>query len=256
MPATGKKVQIVGQTPSQKKKVPSDMRRMILPLILGLLGAALLLWLGTWQLQRLTWKEGVLAEIEARIQGTPVALPETVNPEEDRYLPVTLRGRFAGETLRVLVSHRQMGAGYRLISVLQQDNGRRVMVDRGFLPVETALPELRPEEVLVAGNLHWPSERDGFTPENDVAGNIWFAREVPVMAAHLQSAPVLVIARQRDFDDPGVTLMPVGSAGIPNDHLQYAVTWFGLAAVWLSMLGLFLWRMYKTTSKPARGKDL
>ncbi|MFY0679297.1 MAG: SURF1 family protein [Thalassovita sp.] len=228
------------------------MRRLIAPLIFGLFGAVVLIALGTWQVQRLQWKQSVLADIQARIDAPAVALPSEITPDQDRYLPVAVRGHLEEPTLRVLVSHRTYGAGYRLISALDMD-GRRILVDRGFVANEAprvALPDARVE---FTGNLHWPQERDGFTPDNDLEANIWFARDVPAMAAALNTQEVLVIARTRSFEDGPVIPLPVGIEGIPNDHLEYVVTWYGLAAVWLVMLGLFLWRMYKTTRKPAKG---
>src|SRR6056297_1509135 len=92
------------------------MRRLILPLLFGILGTAVLVSLGAWQMQRLAWKEGVLSEIDARIGAAPIALPEGPDPVADRYLPVVLAGRTTGEALYALVSTKDLGAGYRLIS--------------------------------------------------------------------------------------------------------------------------------------------
>jgi len=228
------------------------MRRLILPLILGLVGAAILISLGNWQLRRLAEKEAYLAEVEALIGATPVALPASPDPTVDRFLPVTVSGRLSGETVRVLVSHKKMGAGYRLITALETGAGRRILVDRGFIRVAAPMPDLPEGPVEVTGNLHWPQERDGYTPDNDLVDNIWFAREVPVLADHLKTEEVMVIARATSFTDPGVTPLAVGTEGIPNDHLEYVVTWYGLAAVWLAMLGLFLWRMYKSARNPLK----
>ncbi|MCG7574250.1 SURF1 family protein [Phaeobacter sp. CNT1-3] len=227
------------------------MIRFAVTLILGLLCFAILVSLGNWQMRRMGEKEAYLAEVAALIDAAPVALPATPDPVEHRFLPVSLRGTFTGDTVRVLVSHKKMGAGYRLITALDTGAGR-IMVDRGFIRVADAQPDLPVGEVTVTGNLHWPEERDGYTPENDLTENIWFAREVPVLAAHLQADPVLVIARSTSFVDPQVTPLGVGTEGIPNDHLEYVVTWYGLAAVWLLMLGLFLWRMYKSARKPLK----
>jgi len=227
------------------------MRRILLPLIFGLIGAAILVSLGVWQLRRLEWKETVLAEIEARIHATPVALPAQPDPEVDRFLPVRVTGDILAPSIRVLVSQKSEGAGYRLINAMQLD-GREILVDRGFIRLD-ATPKQPPfDNVTVTGNLHWPQERDSFTPENDRAANIWFAREVEVLAQALGTDPVLLIARETSFDDSPVTPLPVGPEGIPNDHFGYAVQWFGLAAVWTAMLGLFLWRQ----RKPAKGKEL
>jgi len=221
------------------------IRRILAPLIFGIAGAAVLTALGVWQLQRLAWKEGVLAEIEARIAAEPVDLPASLDPDADRYLPVRAEGQFAGDTLRVLVSMRGAGAGYRLITPFET-GGRVILIDRGFLPVaaDTASPPAG--LVTVSGNLHWPDEVDGFTPEADIAENIWFARDVPAMAAHLGTDPILIIARSVSGDDAMLPL-PVTTEGIPNNHLGYAIQWFGLALVWLGMTGFLVWRITRRT---------
>ena len=216
------------------------MRRVLFLLIFGLVGVGILVALGTWQLRRLEWKQGVLAEIEARIGADPVALPADPDPERDRYLPVTVSGNMGTNELHVLVSTRTLGAGYRIIAPFETEGGRRIMVDRGFVPTEAKEAARRTGAMQVTGNLHWPDEIDGFTPEPEPENNIWFAREVPVLADELNTEPVLLIARSQT--DPNVTPLPVDTAGIPNDHLEYAATWFGLALVWAVMTVFFLWR--------------
>lgn len=215
------------------------------PLILGLAGVAVLLSLSAWQMQRLAWKETILAEIDARIGASPVQIPHTPDPEADRFLPVSVSGQFTGQHLDILVSRKQIGAGYRVISVLETDDGRRVLVDRGFLPEAARGLPREAGAVTVTGNLHWPAEVDGFTPAPDVKTGIWFARDVPAMAAMLQSEPVLIVARSDTGD--GIEAMPVDGAGIPNDHLNYAITWFLLAVVWAGMTALLLWRIRQRT---------
>ncbi len=216
------------------------MRRVIIPLIFGFAGAAVLIWLGVWQVQRLAWKEAVLANIEARITAPPVALPEQPDPVRDKYLPVIASGT-ARPGLRVLVSVKQQGPGYRMISVLET-GGRRVLLDRGFLKLEEKTDVAGPQEITVIGNLHWPDEVDGFTPEPDPKTGLWFARDVPAMAAELGTEPVLIVARKIEPSPDATTPMPVGIDGIPNDHLNYALTWFSLAFIWLVMTGYYLWR--------------
>ena len=95
-------------------------KRMIAPLLFGLVGVAILLSLGFWQLQRLEWKRGKLAEIAAKIQAEPGGLPAEVIPERDRYRPVALSGRTGDKELHVLVSRKDFGAGYRVVALLQR----------------------------------------------------------------------------------------------------------------------------------------
>lgn len=224
------------------------MRRALFLIIVGLGGAGILVSLGVWQVQRLAWKEGVLAEIEARINDAPVALPDTPDPATDTYLPVTVSGQFTGDTIRVLVSQKDVGAGYRLITAFETD-GARVLVDRGFVPTDMTATALPDGDVTVNGNLQWPQEIDSFTPAPDLDGNVWFARDVPALAATLKTREVLIVARSVSEDDPGVTPLPVDTSRIPNDHLQYAVTWFSLATIWLAMSLLFLRRRRGQTAE-------
>lgn len=218
-------------------------RRLIWPLMFGLFGVAILVGLGLWQLQRLTWKEGVLAEIEARIAAPPVPLPKAADPVADRYLSVEVRGTMTEEEILVLASRKQIGPGYRLITAFETQEGRRIMIDRGFLPdAERGLP--RPGgAATIAGNLHWPQETDSFTPPPDARAGLWFARDVPAMAAALKTEPLLIVLRTTSEENPPAMPMPVDSSSIPNDHLNYAITWFLLALVWAGMTGMLVWRI-------------
>ncbi|CUK04945.1 hypothetical protein RUE5091_02654 [Ruegeria denitrificans] len=215
------------------------MRRILFPLIFGIVGLAILLSLGAWQVQRLTWKEDLLAEIEGRIAGDSKPLPVELDPEGDRYTPVAISGQMLPGEVHVLVSVKQVGPGYRIIAPFQTGD-RTILVDRGFVPTTAKAVERQIGAMEVTGNLHWPDEIDSYTPEPDIDENIWFARDVPTLATALNTEPVLLIARSRT--DAEVTPLPVDTAGIPNDHLQYAVTWFGLALVWAAMTVYFLWR--------------
>jgi surfeit locus 1 family protein len=221
------------------------LRRMIWPILFGLGGAAILVSLGVWQVQRLGWKQEVLADIEARIAAPAVPLPGTPDADAHPYLPVEATGTLGADHVRVLVSQRGLGAGYRVISPLDT-GGRRVLVDRGFMPTE-GVPPVHEGPVTVTGNLHWPQEVDGYTPENDLARNIWYARDVGALAQRFGAEPVLIVARDLSVPDAPVTPLPVDTAAIPNDHLNYAITWFSLAALWLGMTLYLLWRIRRRT---------
>lgn len=216
------------------------MRRLLFVLFIAIAGCAVLVSLGNWQVRRLAWKEHVLAEITARIGDAPVDLPAAPDPQTDKYLSVTVDGTMLEQEIHVLVSVKQVGAGYRIIAPFQTRGGRRILVDRGFIPTEAKNTARVTGLMTVTGNLHWPDEIDSYTPDPDRDGNIWFARDVPVLARALATEPILLIART--VTDPGITPLPVDTAGIPNDHLQYAVTWYGLALVWAAMSIYFLWR--------------
>ena len=217
------------------------MRRSLFLIVVGIGGAAVLLWLGFWQVQRLEWKLGVIAQIDARIAAAPIPLPDVLDPVKDSYLPVKVRGVIEPAYLRVLVSQKETGAGYRIISALDM-GGRRVLLDRGFARADQPDISVHEGSETVDGNLQWPEEIDGFTPEPDHTGNIWFARDVAAMAQALGTEPILVVAKQTSFDDSPVTPLPVDTAAITNDHLSYAITWFSLAAIWVAMTLAFILR--------------
>ena len=214
------------------------MKRFGFLFVFGLTGFLTLLRLGFWQLDRLDEKLATLAQIEQRIAAPNVALPEMPDPEVDKYLAVEAVGTILPGELRVLASRKRIGAGYRIIAPFEVEGGRRILLDRGFVTTETDHAEPVTGQLRIEGNLHWPDETDWFTPDNDLSANIWFARDVPKMAAALGTEPVLLVART----DTGPAPMPVGTEGIPNDHLQYAITWFSLALIWAAMTAFFLWR--------------
>ena len=221
------------------------MRRYVFPLLLGLVGIAILLSLAFWQLRRLGWKEAILAEISAKISAAPVALESlgTPDPARDQYLPVLVDGRTTGQEILVLSGRKNEGAGYEVIDAFETSGGRRVLLDRGFVP-ETGRDMPRPALVLSGtGNLLWPNESDSYTPPPDTKTGLWFARDVAGMAAALGTEPILVVLKSASGDLQAVEPTPVTTEGIPNDHLQYAITWFSLAAVWAGMTGFLLWRI-------------
>jgi surfeit locus 1 family protein len=219
------------------------VRRYLFAAIAGFGGAAILAALGFWQLARAEWKDAILSEIEARITAEPVSVPAAPDPEADRYLPVRATGTTGERELHVLVSQKQLGAGFRIVTAFETEDGRRLLLDRGFVPDEAKDAPRPPQTLEVTGNLHWPEERDGFTPGDDVAGNFWFARDVPVMAEALGTEPVLIVTRATEPPQEDIRPMPVGTEGIPDNHLGYAVQWFGLAIVWLGMTALLIRRI-------------
>lgn len=221
-------------------------QRIIWPILFGVLGVAVLMSLGIWQMQRLAWKTTILAEIEAQIATPPGPLPPRVDPATDTYRRVTLDGRFGTPYVRVLVSHRSFGPSYRIISPFQT-NDQIILIDRGIIPATDDFLPTPQGAITITGNLHWPDETDAFTPDNDVETNIWFARDVAQLAAYLGTEPILVIAGSVSPPDSRITPLPVTTAGIPNNHLGYAIQWFGLAVVWLGMTGFFVWRITRQT---------
>ncbi len=223
------------------------MRRMIGPSLVGVFGVVILITLGLWQLQRMAWKEAKLAAITAMLVDAPVALPAQVSAEADRYRGVTLAGAYTGEVALKLDSLQDFGPGKRVIAVFATPDGRRVLVDRGIWLDGTAAAPKTPHAATVVGNLDWPQEADSYTPPPDPKSGLWFARDVPAMAKALGAEPTLIVARDATGD--GITAVPLDTSAIPNNHWQYAMTWFSLAAVWFVMTGFLLWRIRQQTAK-------
>ncbi|MEM9723980.1 MAG: SURF1 family protein [Pseudomonadota bacterium] len=222
-------------------------RRLAFLATFGAGGLAALLWLGFWQLDRLEWKRGLIAEMEARAAGPALALSgeETAGPHEHRAAQATGRYDPTVPQVRYLTSIKGVGPGFRLIAAFELENGRRVLVDRGFAPEQAAprggeTPALPSGPQTLTGRLRWPSEISAFTPEPNRTDFVWFARDVPSLAAALDTAPVLLVLTPENAARGGEAAptwpkpAPVG-VELPNNHLGYAVTWFAMAVIWLAM---------------------
>jgi surfeit locus 1 family protein len=225
------------------------MVRLIGAIVIGVAGCAVLVALGIWQVCRLDTKERFLSDMEARMEAPPAPLPPQPDLEADRFRPVAVEGAFDGAALAVLVGLKGKGPGFRLVAAFETLEGRRVLVDRGFIPeaLRAATPPAT-GPARIEGNLHWPDDREYFTPPPDTARGIWFARDLPAMAEALGTEPVLIVARRAEPADAAVRPLPLDTATIPNNHLQYAITWFSLAAVWAGMTALFVWRIRRRTA--------
>ena len=218
-------------------------RQMIIPALFGLIGAMILVGLGLWQMQRLDWKTALLAQLDGRLQAAPVAMPASPSEKADEFLAVAVDGTLLAGELHVLTSQTNRGPGYRVIQRLDL-GGRVILLDRGFIAQnlkDAARPVLSGQ---FTGNLLWPDEIDTtFTPKPDLGANIWFARDLPAMAAHLGADPVLLVLRKSNETEQVVVPWPLDSANVANNHFQYAMTWFSLAVIWLGMTAFLLWRI-------------
>jgi surfeit locus 1 family protein len=215
------------------------LRQMFFPVLMGIAGCAVLVSLGVWQVQRMHWKAGVLAEIEAMIHDAPVPLMAAPNPAVDKFRPVVVEGTFTGDVIEVLFGIKGASPGVLVIETFDTADGRRIMVDRGFIEQEARAFSRGAGVTRVVGNLHWPIDATSSTPPPDSKTGLWFARDVPAMAAKLNTEPTLIVAREPTGD--GITPVPVNTSTIPNDHWGYAITWFLLAAVWAVMTAVLVW---------------
>lgn len=217
------------------------MRRYVFPVLMGIVGVAVLTSLGFWQLRRMEEKRVYLDAIEARISNAPIPLPEVPEEGKHKFQAVTAEGRFTGDYLEVLAGQTGASPGVLVIEAFELPGGRRIMVQRGFLEEEARKLPRAPHDARVEGSLHWPQDADSYTPPPDAKTGLWFARDVPAMAAKLGTEPTLIVASKPTGD--GITPVPVNTSGIPNDHWGYAIQWFLLAATWAGMTVFLLWRI-------------
>ncbi|RMD89655.1 MAG: SURF1 family protein [Alphaproteobacteria bacterium] len=205
--------------------------------VLTLLGLALLIGLGTWQLQRLAWKQALLAEIAARTTAAPVTLPARIaEPQDWRYRRVTVSGHFDHAHEMLIAA----GRGWQVITPLLRDGAPAVFVVRGFVPEAKRSPDARPEGQISGGATVTgivrlaPSRKGWFTPENVPAAGRWYWRDLDAMARAAGLGEVLPVFVEAEASAPGG--WPQGGVtrlDIPNHHLQYALTWYALALVLL-----------------------
>ena len=237
----------------------SVWRSLAVPSLAALVALAVLVTLGTWQLQRKTWKEGLVTQIEARAYGEPGAIvPPPAwrdwHPAQDEFRKVRVEGTFLHqfETPVYGLAPGQRGTpaqGFFLMTPLRLADGAIVMVNRGFVPTELREPASRPESqpsgpVTVTGLVRAPEERNFFTPADDPARKTWFARDPEAIARANgleRVAPFYVAAD----DSPNPGGWPKGGQtqlNLPNNHLQYAFTWFGIALTLVGVYCAFAWR--------------
>ena len=219
------------------------MKRFLVPILFGLLGALILAYLGVWQTQRLQWKEARLLKISKMISAVPADLPNSVTPEFHQYLSVKLTGELFKDEVHVLTSRPPIGPGYRVITKFQT-NSRSILIDRGFIRERDKNKDRVSGLVEVTGNLLWPNEIDKlFTPDPDFKKNLWFARDLPRMSKYLNTEPILLVAREIKPNVNEVLPWPIDTAGIPNNHFHYAITWFSLSIIWLGMTAYWISRI-------------
>lgn len=211
---------------------------------------AVLVGLGTWQLDRLAWKEALIAERTAMLARSPVVLTgDPAEAEAAAFRRVAVTGTFLHAAERLVGPRVRNGqAGWHVVTPLELENGRVVLVDRGWVPEARKYPYSRRAgmvggRVTVQGIVRRPAEPGRFAPDNDPLREQWFRVDPAAMADHLNLsgvAPYWVEAG----DAPNTGGFPIGGGGIempPNNHLQYAVTWYGLAAV-LAVMSVVYWR--------------
>lgn len=231
-------------------------------IVLGLVTAiavALLVALGSWQLSRLQEKEALIARVSERVGAEPVPAPPRaewsgLDLDEWSYRRVSLTGTydFAKEA-RVYVNLSEprgplKGPGYFVLTPLDLTSGGTVIVNRGFTPEKGGAVSrgVAGQEVAVVGPLRGPEGRNLFTPSDEPAKRLYFARDPAAIASTLGipgAAPFTV-----DAEASGPGGVPQGGEtriSFPNRHLEYALTWYGLAATLAVFFAVFAWRVRK-----------
>lgn len=219
--------------------------RMFFPILMGIVGCAMLVTLGVWQLHRAEWKEGILATIEERMIAPPAPLAAAPTEAEDEYRAVTVEGAFTGRFVELLAGQKGTSPGVRIIEAFATKDGRQILIDRGFIVEEARKTPRNAGATVVTGNLLWPDDNDSFTPPPDEKTGLWFERDLPAMAAKLGSEEILIVASQPTGDN--IAPVPVDTKSIPNDHMGYAIQWFLLALVWGVMTLYLLYRIRQRT---------
>lgn len=218
-----------------------------LPALLVLLG------LGVWQLQRLAWKESLIAERTAALAAPAVELPANAEARGDlEFHIVRVSGRFLHDHELHVGSKTWKGrVGFHIVTPFELTDGRVVLVDRGWVPpalrASAARKADRPEGLLsleaILRGAGWKGS-SWFQPENDPAANYWLWIDSAAMLAQAGVSPDRAITGfylqlVGPSEDGGYPARPAPVVELRNDHLQYAITWFALAGVLLVIYLLF-----------------
>ena len=242
---------------------------LLLPAIVAFL---ILIGLGTWQVERKAWKEGLIALLTERLNAPPVTLPpakdwQNLDPASDEYSRVTLSAQFdnAAEALVYGVASAfrpdVTGPGYWVFTPARLADGNTVIVNRGFIPEAKKDPNSREAgqitgPVTIVGTLRWPDARRWFTPNDDPAHNLWLSRDPQSIAAAKGLGTVAPFYVEQESPAPPGGLPQPGKlmVALPDNHLQYAVTWYGLAAALVATFAVWAVnsRRRKVPTRPSR----
>jgi surfeit locus 1 family protein len=212
----------------------------LVPTLVTVPGVLLLLGLSLWQVERLHWKEGLIAQRDAAVVAAPIAPPQALaEVEADQFRHIAAEGQFLNDSEIFLAASSDSGAsGYQVLTPLKMADGRMMFVNRGFIPLE--LKDRAKREagepdgtVRVVGLLRVPpaSKPSFFLPDNRPDLNLWFWVDLPAMAKAAGVAQVLpfYVDADKTANPGGWPQGGITRLDLPNDHLQYAITWFALA---------------------------
>ena len=202
-----------------------------------------LLGLGTWQVYRLHWKQAVLARIA--IAETAPAVPLTANL--DPYTKVSVSGHFRYDHAASFGAEvRDMPAGPTLgtyqVVPLEREKAPTILVDRGWVPDKRLAPLDEPAGTVTLDGYIRPGDRAGwFSAKDDTASREFYTLDPDAIAAAVGVADpasyILVVlgpGQRQVYPTPAQHLPRP-----PNNHLSYAITWYGLAASLLVIFGVW-----------------
>jgi len=230
----------------------------------------LLIGLGVWQLERLQWKEALLAQIAARVTAAPVPLAAVERRwqagEDVNYLHARARGRFLHDKERYLYAPRPEGLGWHVYTPLEIAPGRILWVNRGWVDDAHRGREARAAgtlegEVEVAGLVRQIGAPGHFTPLNDTAHNLFYWPDLAAMTASAFAAPApatLPFRLEADLAPAPPGGLPQGGVtrlDLPNRHFGYALTWFGLALTLIAVYLSFARARLRLGAAPNSGPD-
>lgn len=225
------------------------IRPLLWPTLITVPAVLVALALGSWQVQRLAWKNALIAERQAQREAPALAgLPGEFDPAQHEFRRVAVQGRFRHDKELYLAARSMNGnAGYHVLTPLELDGGREhILVNRGWVPLARKDPETRsPGQaegiVSVFGYLRRPGERGWFVPDNLPQRNFWFTIDIAAMAAAKDISGLKPYVLEADAA-PNRGGFPIGGITrfeLPNDHLQYAITWFAMAAIGAAVYVLY-----------------
>ncbi|MCE2516285.1 MAG: SURF1 family protein [Alphaproteobacteria bacterium] len=207
----------------------------------------MLIYLGTWQVMRMQWKDALIEEFTSRATAAAVAPPAAASAADNQYQRMKLTGVWMHHAETQLIGRTFEGtAGYHVITPFRLDDGRVMLLNRGWVSQDYRLPEARPSTltagpVEVTAILRLPARKGYFVPANNPQQNDWFTLNIADIAAHHQLGDNLITTYTGDvLRNSGPYVLPIGAdvdINIPNDHWHYALTWYGLA---LGLIGVYL----------------
>jgi len=222
----------------------------LVPTLFTVPAVLILIALGIWQVQRLHWKEGLIAQRDAAVTAAPIAPPRTLaEARPDEFHHIVAEGTFQNDKELFLAASSDGGEpGYQVVTPLVMADGRTMFVNRGFIPLELkdmakrATGELA-GDVRVAGLLRVPpaGKPSFFLPDNRPDLNLWFWVDLPAMASQdgIGDPVPFYIDADKTPNPGGWPKGGITRLDLPNDHLQYAITWFSLAVALLVIYVLY-----------------